>query len=278
MLSLVILIPLVILSSSPVLRSFFPELTPTAGEIDVPTASPTPSVTPDLFAFVPTATPFGAGAPGVTILATLPAPALADFAATPAGKAVSPATATPTSSPLPSAGRAAVNKPETKGNNSLTVPPVPPAPDGTPPNRLVIPALGLDAPVEPVGMEPSGVGAGVFEWAVPNHRAAGWLNTSATWGQVGNTVLAGHHNIQGEVFRGLWDLAPGDEVVLWAGGQARRYRVGDVLILPEKDQPLETRLRNAAYIQPTPDERLTLITCWPYSGNTHRVVVTALPE
>ena len=45
------------------------------------------------------------------------------------------------------------------------------------------------------------------------------------------------------------------------------------------DPPLEVgaseaqRLANARYIQPTGDARVTLVTCWPYWTNTHRVVV-----
>ncbi len=90
-------------------------------------------------------------------------------------------------------------------------------------------------------------------------------------------MLDGHHNVKGEVFRDLWTLQAGDEIILWAGEQARRYRVAEAVILPERDQPLEVRLANARYIQPTSDERLTLITCWPDDDNSHRAVVVALP-
>jgi sortase A len=127
-------------------------------------------------------------------------------------------------------------------------------------------------------MAPSALASGVFEWGVPDHRAAGWLNSSAPFGTPGNTVLDGHHNIKGEAFRDLWTLQKGDEIILSAGGQSRAYTVSEVLILPEKNQPLEVRLANAEYIQPTNDERLTMITCWPYESNTHRVVVVAFPE
>jgi sortase A len=48
-------------------------------------------------------------------------------------------------------------------------------------------------------------------------------------------------------------------------------------ILPEKGQPLSVRLKNAAWIQPTTDERLTLVTCWPYTSNTHRLIIVARP-
>ena len=60
-------------------------------------------------------------------------------------------------------------------------------------------------------------------WDVPNWRAAGWLKTSAQAGAPGNTVLDGHHNIYGEVFRYLVDLKPGDAIQLWVGDQARDY-------------------------------------------------------
>lgn len=126
-------------------------------------------------------------------------------------------------------------------------------------------------------MTPSQELPGLVEWAVPDHRAAGWLNTSAAWPQAGNTVLAGHHNIKGEVFRDLWTLQPGDEIGLLAGEQRRRYEVKEVLLVPEKDQPVEVRLANVRYIQPTQEERLTLVTCWPYENNTHRVIVIAYP-
>ena len=36
--------------------------------------------------------------------------------------------------------------------------------------------------------------------------------SSKAWGQAGNTVLAGHHNIKGEVFRDLWTLQAGDKI------------------------------------------------------------------
>jgi LPXTG-site transpeptidase (sortase) family protein len=155
--------------------------------------------------------------------------------------------------------------------------PTPPTPVAPPPNRIAIPRLGLDAPVEPAGMTESDIAPGVVEWSVPDHRAAGWLDTSAPFGTVGNMVIAGHHNINGEVFKGLWDLEAGDIISLWANDKQMDYAVADVLILPDKNQPLEVRLRNAQYIHPTEDERVTLVTCWPYENNTHRVVVIAFP-
>jgi sortase A len=108
--------------------------------------------------------------------------------------------------------------------------------------------------------------------------AAGWDAASAYPGHGSNVVIAGHHNIAGEVFRDLIKLKRGDEVILDADGQIYRYRVSEILILPERDVPEQQRLQNATWMQPTRHERLTLITCWPYESNTHRLVVVALPE
>jgi sortase A len=263
---------LVVVSSPPVLSALVgAQVTSTPTPVP-PTATLTATATRDPFGDLPTATPLGRGDQGVrqrgdALAFSLPA----------ASPGEPPPTFTP--GPAPSSQVPSPEVSSTPGSLSETVEiPVPPTPDGTPPDRVVILRLGLDAPVEPVGMAPSDVAPGVVEWEVPDRRAAGWLNTSAAFGVAGNTVLDGHHNIRGEVFRDLWTLQAGDEIVLYAGSQARRYAVSDVLILPEKNQPLEVRLANARYLLPTDDERLTLVTCWPYENNTHRTVVIAFPS
>jgi sortase A len=93
----------------------------------------------------------------------------------------------------------------------------------------------------------------------------------------GNTVLNGHHNIKGEVFRDLYRVQVGDEIDVFSGDQEFKYVVVYTAVLPERNQPLDVRLANAEWIQPTEDERITLITCWPHESNTHRVVVVAVP-
>ena len=45
----------------------------------------------------------------------------------------------------------------------------------------------------------------------------------------------------------------------------------------ELGESLEVRQKNASWISPTDDERITLITCWPYTSNSHRVIVVAKP-
>jgi LPXTG-site transpeptidase (sortase) family protein len=146
------------------------------------------------------------------------------------------------------------------------------------PDRILIDAIGLNAPVVPVGEHPLKLGGKVYsQWDVPGYFAAGWQQNSASLGQPGNTVLDGHHNTDGEVFRYLVKLKPGDRVTLEAQGRRFHYIVVQTMTLPERDQPIQVRLNNARWILPTDDERVTLITCWPYTTNTYRLVVIALP-
>jgi len=116
----------------------------------------------------------------------------------------------------------------------------------------------------------------VSTWEVADY-AAGFHKTSAYPGNPGNTVLSGHHNIKGEVFRHLVDLEIGDPVYLYAEGRQYAYRVVDRFIVQELGASAEQRRQNARWIAPTADERLTLVTCWPYWTNTHRVIVIAAP-
>ena len=146
------------------------------------------------------------------------------------------------------------------------------------PQRIVIPSLSVDAPVVDVNLAAvQSDGQTVYQWQVPAAYEAGWHNTSAPLGQVGNTVLNGHHNIFGEVFGKLVDLEIGDEIIVYDKKIPHNYTVADVQILPERDQPLAVRIENATWIQPTADERLTLVTCWPHSDNSHRLIVVAYP-
>jgi sortase A len=142
------------------------------------------------------------------------------------------------------------------------------------PTRIVIPAIDLDASVDAVGWH---LVNGVSQWDVPDTYAAGWLMTSAPLGKPGNTAITGHHNVGGQVFRYLVDLKPGDLITLYAQGRPFYYEVKSRRILPERGQSEKVRRENARWIQPTNDERITLVTCWPYSSNTHRLIVVAKP-
>lgn len=145
------------------------------------------------------------------------------------------------------------------------------------PTRLVIPAVGIDAPVIPVGwdlVEQNGTQYSVWQVA---DNAVGWHKTTALPGVPGNTVMAGHHNVKGEVFRDLVNVEVGDEIVIYTGDISYTYKVELKTIVKEKGESLDVRRKNAEWIAPTTDERITLVTCWPYTNNTHRVIVVAKP-
>jgi LPXTG-site transpeptidase (sortase) family protein len=146
------------------------------------------------------------------------------------------------------------------------------------PTRLVIPAIELDAVIVPAKSRLIKYeGKYYSQWVAPDTFAAGWHTYSAPLGLPGNTVLNGHHNEFGEVFRRLVELEPGDEVLVYSGDLEFDYKVVLKMILPERNQPAEVRLANAAWIMPTEDERLTLVTCWPYESNSHRLILVAKP-
>jgi sortase A len=147
------------------------------------------------------------------------------------------------------------------------------------PRRILIPSIGVDAPVVPVRpvAQDDGSGRLAYRWQVPNSDAAGWHYNSAPLGFAGNTVMNGHHNVFGEVFRDLINVSEGAEIFVFDSSGRHRYRVTEKQLLLEGGQPLRVRMKNAGWMQPTSDERITLITCWPYTDNTHRVIVVAKP-
>jgi len=158
------------------------------------------------------------------------------------------------------------------------------APDGTVglvglvPSYITIPSIRLGAPVVAARAQSVELNGQTFrQWSAPDWLAAGWDAGSAELGAGGNTVFVGHHNEYGEVFRHLVSLSVGDKIVVWSGNRPFEFRVALKLILPERNQSLGRRLDNATWIEPTQDERLTLVTCWPYVTNTHRLIIVAQP-
>lgn len=151
------------------------------------------------------------------------------------------------------------------------------SPASSPPKRIVIPDIELDAPVNPMAWQNiQNDDLTVTEWDIPVN-AAGYQVGSSLPGQQGNTVLAGHHNIKGRVFENLRHLDPGDSIELYTEGNKYHYAVSDKFLLWELGAPPEQRRQNARWIGPTDDERLTLVTCWPPTGNAYRLIVVAKP-
>ena len=154
-----------------------------------------------------------------------------------------------------------------------------PAPVVYSPTRILIPSIGLDAPVVTTTWETINVnGVTSAVWIVPAERAAGWHAGSAPLGQPGNTVLNGHNWPEDAVFRYLHQAQVGDSIIIYAGAIPFHYRIAEMLILPEGGETLEVRAENARFIQPTADERVTLVTCYPYGSLRNRLIVIARPE
>ncbi len=120
--------------------------------------------------------------------------------------------------------------------------------------RIQIPAIGVDAPVvEGDDWESLKQGAG--------HHIG-----SANPGERGNCVISAHNDIFGEIFRDLPDLELGDEILVHTASQVYRYEVTQKRII----QPTEVSV-----MAPTSSPVLTLISCYPYGIDTHRIVVIA---
>jgi LPXTG-site transpeptidase (sortase) family protein len=149
--------------------------------------------------------------------------------------------------------------------------------------RFLIPRLGLDVPVVEVSWNvvfEAGTWQSVWQTA---DGAAGHHRNSANPGEAGNVVVSGHHNTQGEIFREVSEIGQpgaafgtGDEIILVAqDGQQYTYIVVQWERFQEEGMSVEERQAHARFLLPTTDATLTLVTCWPYESNSHRVVIVA---
>jgi len=146
------------------------------------------------------------------------------------------------------------------------------------PTHIVIPAIAVDSPVVEVGLHTIYSGDRlVSQWETADY-AVGFNRTSALPGKRGNTVMSGHNNINGEVFRNLSNVHAGDTIRVFVGRSEFRYVVTQKLLLRESGVSPQQQQLNALWIAPTADERLTLVSCWPYSSSTQRLIVIAVPK
>ena len=118
--------------------------------------------------------------------------------------------------------------------------------------RIVLPAINRDASV---------VQGDTWEQL---KRGVGQYLGSGDPGQPGNIVLSAHNDIYGEIFRDLDQLQPGDEVILYTQAEKFIYTITGTRIV----EPTEVSV-----MAPTISPTITLISCYPYLVDTHRIVV-----
>jgi sortase (surface protein transpeptidase) len=163
----------------------------------------------------------------------------------------------------------------TIGVRSLRFSDLEPTPAGPRPLRLEIPALGVRAPIIPVGIR----AAGAME--VPGDvDTVGWYRFGPSPGRTGSATLVGHvdSRVQGAgVFYRLSEAEPGAVVrVRLAGGRRETFEVVSRTLVPKDRLPRPIFARNG-------DPMLTLITCGgsfdqAAGSYTHNVLVAAVPR
>jgi LPXTG-site transpeptidase (sortase) family protein len=121
---------------------------------------------------------------------------------------------------------------------------------------LVIPAIGVNAPIEPVGRLPGG------SMAVPVKRqwdGVGWYQYGPRPGEHGSAVIDGHLDRPGgspAIFWRLRDLDVGDLVmVVITGQQTLRFKVRQMAAYQPASAPLQQIFQNNS------GKFLNLITC-----------------
>lgn len=153
-------------------------------------------------------------------------------------------------------GAAGGTAPDVPAHLQQWVQPAPPQPVPTPavgaPSRVVIPRIGVDAPIV------QGV-----TWE-DLKKGVGHLPGSAHPGQRGNMYLAAHNDIFGEIFRDLERLELGDEFFVYSGSESFRYVVTSKRIIDPTD---------VSVMYPSTEPIATLQTCHPYLVDSHRLVV-----
>ena len=127
-------------------------------------------------------------------------------------------------------------------------------PQGIDVARIVVPTLGIDAPIITLGIDANGA-----MLSPDNPVDVAWYSFSALPGEGSNVVMAGHLdfvNYGPAVFSRLKDAQSGDEVhLMLVDGSTARYRVLDVTTYDEATAPVQQ------IVGPTDREIVTLITC-----------------
>ncbi len=129
--------------------------------------------------------------------------------------------------------------------------------DAAPPRRISIPAIGVSAPVVPLGREPDGTMQTPREW-----QSAGWYKPGPEPGERGPAVIVGHVDSTAgpAAFYRLRELQRGNLIVIRrADGSMLRFRVEGLERWPKSEFPTQRVFGRKSRISV-----LRLVTC---SGN-----------
>ncbi|HEX6289207.1 MAG TPA: sortase [Herpetosiphonaceae bacterium] len=206
----------------------------------------------------------------------VPTPAVVEPVASQQAASASPApSATPSRSSIP------VLNNETGGAPTNAVPSKTSQAGPSTISRIVIPAIKLDKKVIEVGwmIQQAADGQEIAVWDVDKYRV-GHHKGSSNPGGGGNIVLAGHSGGYAYPFNEIYYLKPGDLIELYSSDQLYQYTVTDRILVDEVGQPLEKRLENARYIEPTDEEMITMVACWPLTGPDkfkQRIIIRSRP-
>jgi sortase A len=184
----------------------------------------------------------------------------------------------PAATPMPSATPTALPSSTLPAPATSTPTPLPTAtPQPFPAIRISIPSIDLNSGISEVSPTLKvASGQEKYVWEVPS-LVAGHLDTSGRPGEGTNMVLIGHNNMSGKVFRNLDKLNPGDEIILFTEAAEFHYQVQKELYIPYLGVEAEADATLQSYAAPLSTETLTLISCWPYVTNAHRIVIIAIP-
>ena len=138
-----------------------------------------------------------------------------------------------------------------------------------------IPATNTYAPVVPVGWQASSTSPEQMEWDSPD-ASVGWVVSSKLPDDSGNIIVYAHNNINSSIFVNLYTLKAGDKIELETGEKKWIYEVNSVEIFAVPDSAADKNLFEK-FFQPGSNPVLTLVSCYPPTNNTHRVVVLAYP-
>ncbi|MFE0604054.1 class E sortase [Streptomyces sp. NPDC058892] len=106
-------------------------------------------------------------------------------------------------------------------------------------------------------------------------KGLGHYTATAPLGAVGNFSVAGHRRTHGDPFKDFPKLRPGDEVILKDAGTRYTYTIrgGPLRILPTDVGVVDPVPGGSPFT--APGRYLTLTTCDPEWGHSHRLVVWA---